>query len=102
MQSGDIFGFVLIGILVFVALFFAFREIALWYYKINKRLEAAERTNFLLEKFLQHQGIDFSEEDKNTTITVRIKESGKVITVGYKAWEQMKKIYGEDTYEKVE
>lgn len=88
---------IVLGILFVVFLFS--RALMLWYYKIDLRLAEQKRTNFLFEKFLQHQGIDFSEEENNTTVTVRIKESGKVITVGYKAWEKMKEEYGEDTYE---
>ena len=84
---------------IIVGLFFALRLVFLWYYKIDDRLKEQQRTNELLVKLLTYYGVKIEEDENNNTITVKVKESGKIITVGLKGWEQMKKEYGEDSYE---
>ncbi|MDD4385758.1 MAG: hypothetical protein PHD06_11345 [Bacteroidales bacterium] len=86
---------------IIVGLFFALRLVFLWYYKIDDRLKEQQRTNELLVKLLTYYGVKIEEDENNNTITVKVKESGKIITVGLKGWEQMKKEYGEDSYEVV-
>lgn len=93
-----IFVAIVIGGAILVGLIYIGREIAAWYYKIDLRLNEQRKTNEMLEALLKHYEIKVPGLDENT-ITVRIKESGRVITVGYKAWKQMKEEYGEDKYE---
>lgn len=93
-----IFLAVILAGVVLVGLVYIGREIAGWYYKIDIRLNEQRKTNEMLEALLKHYEIKVPKLDENT-ITVRIKESGKVINVGLNAWEKMKKEYGEDSYE---
>jgi hypothetical protein len=44
----------LIGIAILLVLFFVFREINLWYFKINERIELAQKQNMLLEIIAEH------------------------------------------------
>lgn len=93
-----IFAMLVIGGAIIVGLVYLTRVIAAWYYKIDLRLNEHRKTNEMLEALINHYGIKLPSLTDNT-VTVRIKESGRVITVGYKAWEQMKEEYGEDKYE---
>lgn len=93
-----IFILLVLGGAILVGLVYIGREIAAWYYKIDIRLVEQRKTNEMLEALLKHYGVAVPKLEDNT-ITVRIKESGKVITVGLNAWEKMKKEYGEDSYE---
>lgn len=44
----------LIALVVLIVLFLIFREIALWYWKINERIEIAQKQNLLLEIIADH------------------------------------------------
>ena len=46
---------ILIILLLFIGLFFAFREIMCWYYKINAMLDETRKTNALLQRLLEVQ-----------------------------------------------
>jgi hypothetical protein len=92
--------YIIIGIVVFVATFFLFRAVIIWYYKIDKRLEAAIKTNELLTKLLIHYGVIVPVEQK--TFKVMIKKTGEVISADTETWEEMKNANGEDKYEILE
>jgi len=53
---------------ILVVLFLLLRELVMWYLKINKRIELAERNNILLEKILDkfnNQILSTKEQIKN-------------------------------------
>jgi hypothetical protein len=50
----EIKSMIIIGIVVVIVLFFIFRELNCWYWKINDRVKLAEEQNMLLEKILQY------------------------------------------------
>ncbi len=63
-----------------VVLFFVLREVNLWYWKINKRIELMEKQNVLLESIFKQLGGSFekalTEEDKKEV--EKIKEANEV------------------------
>ena len=63
---------VIIGLAIVVALFFALREVANWYWKINERVSLQYKTNFLLEKISMQLGSSDIDE-----IIVEEIETGK-------------------------
>ncbi len=44
----------LIALVVVILIVLAFREVNCWYWKINKRIELHEETNYLLERLLEN------------------------------------------------
>lgn len=61
MGSGEIIFLVFISLIVAVVLFFVFRAVMLWYYKINKRVQLLEENNFLLRKVAEALGKNADE-----------------------------------------
>ena len=45
---------ILIALVIFIFLFLIFREVNLWYWKINERIEIAQKQNMLLEIIADH------------------------------------------------
>lgn len=90
-----------IGSVIFLLIFFTLgRMLVTWFYKIDARVNAAERTNYLLEQFLKANGIDFLPSENNETmIEVKHKKTNNVLKVNLKTWEQMKRDYGEENYD---
>jgi hypothetical protein len=95
--------YLIVGIIAFFILFFLLRSIILWYYKINNRLKEAERTNYLLEKLLEHYNVKFLKlKDEEKTIVVKHKDSNEPVRISLIEWENMKRVYGEDLYTIIE
>jgi hypothetical protein len=53
----------LIAIAFLVIVFLVARELVLWYWKINTILKNQEKTNFLLKKYMESKGVEFSKDD---------------------------------------
>tara|TARA_B110000046_G_C12958138_1_gene383250 strand:- start:200 stop:511 length:312 start_codon:yes stop_codon:yes gene_type:complete len=67
--------------LVCIGLFFLFRELLMWYWKINERIALQYKTNLLLEKIsllLSDSGDD--------TITIEEISTGKTKSVSVDEW----------------
>ena len=52
-----------IAIAIIVIVFLVAREIVLWYWKINTIVKNQEKTNFLLKKYMESKGVEFSKDD---------------------------------------
>jgi len=74
-----------IGFIVLVALFFIFRGLNIWYWKINERISLQHKTNFLLEKISLQLGATDTNE-----ITVEEIATGKKKKVKMDAWVEFK------------
>jgi predicted Holliday junction resolvase-like endonuclease len=48
--------YMVVSLVVIVVLFFLFREVANWYWKINERIALQYKTNFLLERISMQLG----------------------------------------------
>lgn len=46
----------IVALAILIVLFFIFRELNNWYWKINERVSIAHKTNFLLEKISMQLG----------------------------------------------
>ncbi len=53
----------LIAIAFLVIVFLVARELVLWYWKINTIVKNQEKTNFLLKKYMESKGVEFSKDD---------------------------------------
>lgn len=53
----------LIAIAFLLIVFLVARELVLWYWKINTILKNQEKTNFLLKKYMDFKGVDFTKDD---------------------------------------
>jgi uncharacterized protein YoxC len=53
----------LIAIAFLVIVFLVARELVLWYWKINTIVRNQEKTNFLLKKYMESKGVEFSKDD---------------------------------------
>ena len=53
MTQGEVFIYLILGIVILFGLFLLLRELNCWYWKINRRIELQERTNDLLNKILE-------------------------------------------------
>lgn len=102
MGNDDLLFTIIIAIIVAIALFFIFRELFCWYYKINKRTKLLERNNQLLEKLLIHQGVNIYSPTPRMKITVKHKHTGNVSTTETNSWEDFRANYPEDDFEIVE
>ena len=72
----------LVVVLVFlIMLFFIFRELNNWYWKINERISMTHNTNFLLEMIAAQLGV--SETD---VITIEEIKTGKIKKVKMNEW----------------
>lgn len=98
MESENLLVYIFMGLIVFIVLFFIFREVALWYYKINKRLEVAEHTNYLLEQLLQHYGVKIEKKE----ISLKNKETGHIITMTKPEWTKHHAEHGNQFYDPVD
>jgi hypothetical protein len=80
---------VIIGLIVVLAIlviiFFVFRELNNWYWKINERISLQYKTNFLLEKISMQLGATDLDE-----ITVEEVETGKRKKVKMDKWIEYK------------
>ncbi|MCZ2397631.1 MAG: hypothetical protein LC100_13935 [Chitinophagales bacterium] len=80
---------VIIGLVVVLAilivLFFIFRELNNWYWKINERISIAHKTNFLLEKLSMQLGVSDLDE-----ITIEEIATGKKKKVKMDTWIEFK------------
>ena len=59
----DLIGIYLIVIIcvgIFIALFFIFRELMCWYWKVNERVNLQKKANNLLEQILKQLGGDIN------------------------------------------
>ena len=122
MASGFIM--LIIYVAIIIALFFALRQVVLWYFKINKRVEllteikqllldikrntsdipietlskSDEKINTEKDNDLTTQKEKFSKEPEfYKTITIKHKK-GREETVSIKQWERIKAKYGEENY----
>jgi hypothetical protein len=46
---------ILIALIVFIVIFLILRELVMWYWKINERIELQKETNELLKKLIEKQ-----------------------------------------------
>jgi hypothetical protein len=83
--------FTLLIIAILVVLFLAFRQAVLWYYKIDKRLEAQELTNLLLKDIIKELKSDekFEKETENINDSINKindapEEAGVIIIDNYR------------------
>jgi preprotein translocase subunit SecF len=65
-----------VALAILVFLFFIFRELLNWYWKINERISVAHKTNFLLEKISMQLGA--SDLDEITIEEISTGEKKKV------------------------
>ncbi len=123
--------YVIIGMLLSLAivlvLFFVFRDLNCWYWKINDRVALMEEHNLLLRELLKSNNIvvDVSKmkpetvvehgpivvssdeqiaanEQEAIEVTVRHKCSRKIKRVSIEFWAKMKQTYGYDAYDIIE
>jgi preprotein translocase subunit SecF len=67
---------IVVALAILVFLFFIFRELLNWYWKINERISIAHKTNFLLEKISMQLGA--SDLDEITIEEISTGEKKKV------------------------
>ena len=83
-MNETIIGFI-VALVIIILLFFAFRELNIWYWKINERIAIQHKTNFLLEKISIQLGDNEIDE-----ITVEEIETGKLKKVKLDDWIEFK------------
>ena len=87
MGNDLILGLVL-TLVVLVFLFFIFRELNNWYWKINERISIAHKTNFLLERIAIQLGASNSD-----SIIIEEIATGVRRKMSMDEWTEMKKKY---------
>jgi len=70
---------------ILIILFFIFRELTNWYWKINERISIQHKTNFLLEKILMQLGAADIDE-----ITIEDIKTGQKKKVKMDTWVEFK------------
>ncbi|MCX6352055.1 MAG: hypothetical protein NTX03_09360 [Bacteroidetes bacterium] len=70
---------------VLILLFFACREILMWYWKINERITLQNKTNMLLEKITIQLGLSLTDE-----ITIEEIANGEKSTTKMDKWVEWK------------
>lgn len=76
---------VVVALAILIILFFVFRELNNWYWKINERISVAHKTNFLLEKISMQLGASDLDE-----ITIEEIATGKKKKVEMDTWIEYK------------
>jgi hypothetical protein len=61
----------IIFLLVMVVIFFAFREVNCWYWKINKLIDLQKEINSLLQKLDRHMGFQSDVDRQTSDNTIR-------------------------------
>jgi len=75
----------IVALAILIVLFFIFRELNNWYWKINERISVAHKTNFLLEKISMQLGASDLDE-----ITIEDIKTGKKKKVKMDTWIEFK------------
>jgi 23S rRNA maturation mini-RNase III len=73
-QSIDLLFVFLIVSAIFIIIFFVLRELVMWYWKINKRIEISEKNSRLLEKLLDK----FDKLELNSNKKIMNKKSKEI------------------------
>ena len=66
-QIEDVIGILLMVIIIQIVIFLLIREIVMWYWKVNKRIQLQEKTNLLLQQILDRININ-PESDSLSSI----------------------------------
>ncbi len=72
-----------------IGLFFALREVFLWYYKINNMLKYQAKTLSTLQKILNHQTTGKVYGDIDADIIIENNETGRIRGISQKEWDKM-------------
>lgn len=83
-MENEIIGLI-VALAILIILFFIFRELNNWYWKINERISVAHKTNFLLEKISMQLGASDLDE-----ITIEEIATGKKKKVKMDTWIEFK------------
>jgi hypothetical protein len=73
-NSGQLFGYFVIGLIVIVGIFLICRELICWYWKINKMVKLMEAQNEYLNKLLVHFGVSEVSVEEKKSIDEQIQE----------------------------
>ena len=91
MNESDYLVPIIAGIVVAILLFFALRELFLWYYKINEIVQNQQATNRLLRKMLNHQTTGKVYGDIDGELIVENTLTGKISGITQEHYDKMPK-----------
>ncbi len=87
-ESDDIIMIILFVTTAAIGLFFALREVFLWYYKINDMLKYQAKMLSTLQKILNHQTTGKVYGDIDADIIIE-NETGRIRGISQKEWDKM-------------